>query len=386
LADLRRWWDRWLRGEENGIDREPPVTVFVQGAEAWQSEQEWPPARAEMRVLTPTAERSLATERGEASEHRYDGDPTVGTAAGLADPLGTGVGYPTDQTEDDVRSLSYSSPPLETAIEIAGSPRAVVELALDDGEELQLVAKLSVLSPDGASTLVTTGWLNAVYRDGPSEPRPLRPGARYRLVVPMGSTCFLAPTGSRLRLSLSCSDFPRVWPTQTNPSVRVFVGGTTETALHLPVIETEGIGSAAPFATIDASEQRTPWHVEATPSWRLSRDPVDDKALVEFGAAIEMNPPSGSTVRLRHRSLASVASADPGGAELESEASLDILLGDGERVGVIARGRFTRNTMSLEGRATLDGTPVFEGRWDHDPQLSRSAVHSRASTEAHDPR
>ena len=32
VPKLARWWDRWLRGERNGVDRDPPVTVFVRHA------------------------------------------------------------------------------------------------------------------------------------------------------------------------------------------------------------------------------------------------------------------------------------------------------------------------------------------------------------------
>ena len=59
-----RWFDRWLKGIDNGIDREPPVRIFVMGdgdahrtpegrifvGGHWRDEREWPLARA---VATP---------------------------------------------------------------------------------------------------------------------------------------------------------------------------------------------------------------------------------------------------------------------------------------------------------------------------------------------
>ena len=47
----RQWLDRWVRGDDNGIDREPPVRIFVMGENVWRDEQEWPLARAEERRL-----------------------------------------------------------------------------------------------------------------------------------------------------------------------------------------------------------------------------------------------------------------------------------------------------------------------------------------------
>jgi predicted acyl esterase len=40
-----RWFDRWLKGIANDVDKEPPVTVFTVGQNAWRQEYEWPLAR-----------------------------------------------------------------------------------------------------------------------------------------------------------------------------------------------------------------------------------------------------------------------------------------------------------------------------------------------------
>jgi hypothetical protein len=362
LDGLLRWWDRWLRNEDNGADRDPPVTIFVQGSERWRNEQEWPPARAEARVLWPTADGSLGDDPGEKAEHTYVADPTVGTSAGLSDPLGTGVGYPLDQSEDDRRSLTFTTEPLVEAIEVTGSPTACVSVALDRGHELQLVAKLNAVAPDGVSTLVSTGWLNAEYRDGAQNPKPLEPGTRYELRIPMGATSYVVPKGSRLRLAIACSDFPRIWPTRENPVIRVFVGDGAETALHLSTVRSDQPAPASdpPF---DTEVDRTPWNVEATPAWRISRDLIDDGASVEFGVSAVIQPPSGSTLHLHHRTIAAVARQSPEDAQVETHAGMEIRLPAQEEVEIASHGRFTRDTLFLEGRVTLDGDVIFEGQW-----------------------
>ncbi len=40
-----RWGGRWLKDVPNGIDTEPPITLYVMGAETWRTENEWPLAR-----------------------------------------------------------------------------------------------------------------------------------------------------------------------------------------------------------------------------------------------------------------------------------------------------------------------------------------------------
>ena len=37
-----RWYDHYLKGEDNGIDREPPIEIFYMGVNKWQHAQDWP--------------------------------------------------------------------------------------------------------------------------------------------------------------------------------------------------------------------------------------------------------------------------------------------------------------------------------------------------------
>ncbi len=37
-----RWYDRWLKGLQTGIEKEPPIEIFVMGANQWRYEYEWP--------------------------------------------------------------------------------------------------------------------------------------------------------------------------------------------------------------------------------------------------------------------------------------------------------------------------------------------------------
>ncbi|MDQ7864789.1 CocE/NonD family hydrolase [Peribacillus frigoritolerans] len=42
-----RWFNRWLKGIDNGIEKEPPVKIFVMGINEWRDENEWPLERTE---------------------------------------------------------------------------------------------------------------------------------------------------------------------------------------------------------------------------------------------------------------------------------------------------------------------------------------------------
>ena len=44
---LLRWFDHWLKGMDNGVERDPPIELFVMGANKWRTENEWPVARTQ---------------------------------------------------------------------------------------------------------------------------------------------------------------------------------------------------------------------------------------------------------------------------------------------------------------------------------------------------
>src|SRR5262249_38213633 len=92
LNALRQWWfDRWLKGVDNGVDREAPVRIFVMGdgdghktpegrvyvGGRWREEREWPLARTKATPYYPRAGGVLSAEKPPASEaaSRYTFDP-----------------------------------------------------------------------------------------------------------------------------------------------------------------------------------------------------------------------------------------------------------------------------------------------------------------------
>ena len=37
-----RWFDHWLKGEDNGVEQDKPVKLFVMGLDQWREEDDWP--------------------------------------------------------------------------------------------------------------------------------------------------------------------------------------------------------------------------------------------------------------------------------------------------------------------------------------------------------
>ena len=128
-ADAVRWWDHWLKGAENGIMAEPPVTVYVRDwhppdlelAEIpgrWRREQALPPDRAELRTWFCGPEGALSASPPAASARSLRCVPSTGIAAG-----NWWGELTTDQRGADAWSLTFDSAPLEADTEILGFPR-----------------------------------------------------------------------------------------------------------------------------------------------------------------------------------------------------------------------------------------------------------------------
>ncbi len=106
MHNMIRWFDYWLKGDDNGIMDEPPFSIFVMGQEHWKYENEWPPERANENryylhgngLLAPEADYAEATLR-------YEHKPEVGTTSGLMLVFPLGLDYPGEQSKDNERSL-----------------------------------------------------------------------------------------------------------------------------------------------------------------------------------------------------------------------------------------------------------------------------------------
>ena len=374
LAEMRRWWDCWVKGVANGVPEEPPVAIYVQG-QGWRFEREWPIARTnEGRVYFRAGESAAGTLSAEPPAHSgevaYVADPTVGAMAGLWDPTGTGVGWPLDQTSDDLLSITFTGEPLAEAMEITGSPEATVNVALDGPEELHLVVKLCEVAPDGRSTLITTGW----HRMGTHGPVRDGNAGAVELHVPLWATSYAVPAGHRLRVSVSGSDFPRIWPTRTNPRIRLATGGRTPSAIRLPVVpaaETPQGRLPAP----DPSVKRTPMDIEGVPRWQIIREPASGAVTVTTGIRNAIRTVSGDgRFEIDRTGRAFVMSSRPDSARVEGEATIRLLTSKGSNVTVQSRLRVTQDGQDYHASVTMDGQRIFEKDWSSGPERTGGAV------------
>ncbi|GAB4236623.1 MAG: CocE/NonD family hydrolase [Kiloniellaceae bacterium] len=219
-----RFWDRWLKGIENGAEDDPQVTAYILDAPRpaprreedpgrWVAVDRWQGAPAAQLYLT--ADRRLTSEPGTAGQGgslTIASPPDCGIMGGEYFTLKPGGELPADQRPDDGGSLVFETRPLAEPLELLGQPALTVKVgcAADTG---LLAARLVDVHPDGTATRISLGVLNLAHRGGSAEPQPLPAGEVVEVSFRLDACGYRLPPGHRLRLSLSNAYWPQVLPT-----------------------------------------------------------------------------------------------------------------------------------------------------------------------------
>jgi putative CocE/NonD family hydrolase len=219
LIDLRvdftrlqlRWFDHWLRGIDTGMLDEPPVKIFVMGANVWRDEQEWPLARA---VATPfylRADGRLTREAPASGESvdsfvydPADPVPTHGGATLMPPEFPAG---PMDQRQIEARAdvLTYTSEVLERDTEVTGEVEVRL-WACTSAPDTDFVAGLVDVYPDGRALNVTDGILRTGHVEADQA---------YEHRIDLWATSNVFKAGHRIRVHVTSSSFPR-WDRNQN--------------------------------------------------------------------------------------------------------------------------------------------------------------------------
>lgn len=293
-----RWWRYWLMQEDTGIMREPRVRAFLietlndktgsaPGAYSghWIASEYWPPRNQPVTFHLNGGELGGTPKTGPALIHRDNG----GVGATRSEWLDR---HPTEQSHDDARSTVFDTAPLATRMDLTGSGELKLRIAADK-PVAKIFVRLNEVSFDGKSWPVTWAALNLTRRDSMSAPTPLAPGEVYDVTIKLRPAAYVFLPGSRIRLAISESFWPMLWPSPEAPALTLPTGVST---LTLPMRA----------KTTDA-----PFGDHSPPLWTcglLQPDPGDDlnhymtvlpsDDIVEAAANIELSSSGEETSEL----------------------------------------------------------------------------------------
>lgn len=227
IVDLRamelRWFDRWLKGQSNGVEAEAPLRIFVMGANEWRDENEWPLARTK---YTPFYFHSNGSANSVIGDGRLSADspgneppdrfaynpenpvPTLGGCTCCNPEVVSWGAY--DQRPVEYRNdvLVFTSEPLEENLEVTG-PVSVNLYASTDVRDTDFTAKLVDVYPDGYAVNLCDGIIRGRYRETTERQRLLESGEIYEFSIDLWPTSNVFFTGHRVRVDISSSNFPR---------------------------------------------------------------------------------------------------------------------------------------------------------------------------------
>ena len=216
---IQRWYEHWLKGIDNGVEKGPKVRAYLMGKNDWRTYDTWPPPAA--RPVT-----YYLDSNGGANTRKGDGrlTTTAPARAGMDgftyDPMNPrpskgGQAYPTeragaeDQAAIEMRQdvLVYTTPPLTRTLEVTGDIKVTLYLS-SDVKDTDLMVKLVDVYPDNHAYNLDEGVQRVRWRDGYDKPVFMERGKVYKVAVPplVTSNAFLP--GHRIRIEVSSSAFP----------------------------------------------------------------------------------------------------------------------------------------------------------------------------------
>jgi len=213
VALQRKFFDRYLKGIENGWERESKVEVTVRGP-------------------GDTVKRSLAAEAWPLPDTRWTKLYLNAGNNSLDDEA------PSETRKSEYNALSagtaFSTPALEKDLDFAGPLKAKLFVASTTAD-MDLFATVCAFAPDGKemtffaatepATPVSQGWLRVTQRKldparstehqphhAHDERQPLVPGEVYEVDLEIWPASLHLPKGSRLTLTVQGQDFARPGP------------------------------------------------------------------------------------------------------------------------------------------------------------------------------
>lgn len=375
LSEALRWWDHWLKGTDTGIMREPmyrawmPSEVTVHNTTTvpgrWVAEESWPSARIKS-VGYFLNEEGLGTAATRRTALKLQPIQTVGiTAPYWFAKLPADL--PTDQRIDDARSLVFDSSPLDQNIEMLGAAVAHLDVAVDK-PVAYVIARLCELTAEGVSQRVTYGVLNLCHINGDDVPTTLEPGKRYSARVQLGDMAHTFKAGSRIRVAISTTCWPLIWPSPEPVTLTVFAGSSRfELPRRAPRSEDKELTSFGEAFSPRTSGLTTLVAGAPKPTiyeWNAQNNSL--RVTIDFPYSRKRLDATGTEMASSWTQIAEIDEQDPASARIEAHRSQWLYRpGWDAQVETVLRFSTVKGAFLLECEVScLEGSrPFFSRKW-----------------------
>lgn len=315
------FWNRWLRGEENGVENLAQVRAYILDGPKpavrrdvdpgfWVSKQRWSAPESECFYVDQfgTLLEGMPTPHAPVHEIYLKSPLDTGTAAGEWFTLKPDAELAGDQRSDDAGSLVFQTAPLDEAKTYLGRPSITLTLRAD-AELANLCARIVDVHPDGTATRVSFGVINLTHRDGNEDPQPLIPGQPVEIRLDLDACGYRFGEGHRIRLSLSTAYWPMILPPPVDPGVTIDIASL---GLAMPLLgDHETFEMKQP-----ANPDPLPKYIEHAPSTTrrsVTRDLAENQTRYEVAedTGLFEHPGTGLSTRQLREETWSIDPTDP---------------------------------------------------------------------------
>lgn len=212
-AHMTKWFNHYLKGEDNGIDKDVKVRYYVMGAvgeagapgNVWREAADFPPQSTSADwflqpdgMLGPKkpsaakASTSYASDPSRPMSLPYTGFPGARDARGF---------------EEQAEVRTWTSDVLSEPLEVTGRIKAEVFVS-STAKDTDFVLRVTDVYPDGRSILLMDYPLRARYREGFDHQKLLVPGEVAKLAWDIGWTSIIFNKGHRIRVTIASTGAP----------------------------------------------------------------------------------------------------------------------------------------------------------------------------------
>ena len=285
LQEALRWWDRWLKGHETGVENDPDYRAYIMDGvrpATWYLEREGNWVAEEKSATRHLSLRSMALSDAGLDQPgllsaRVRSPHHCGMQTGEYCAIWLGPELPGDQRADDALSACFDTGPLDSDLSILGAPKLRLKLRADR-PQAQIAVRLNHVHADGASTRITYGVLNLTHHKSHAEPTALIPGQEFEIELDLDHIGYRIPAGDRVRLAISSAYWPLIWPSPETAELTLVEG-----ALDLPMRPTQ----AQDECSFEAPESAPPWATETLRETANARRIESDLKTGEISLIIE---------------------------------------------------------------------------------------------------
>ena len=241
LQEMLRWWDFYLKDIDTKVTLDTDYRVYVMEPfkpgtfpteikGRWIGENYWGFGNTSTKTWYLT-DKGISGNKADEKPLELTSKQTTGFDGGEYCIIWMGPEFPGDQAKDDSQSITFDSPALVDDIDIVGQPTIEIDFSVDK-PVAHVAVRLNDVWPTGEVSRITYHLQNLTQRISRENPTELLPGNRYRMKIKMDDIAYHLPAGHKLRVAISTSYFPMMWPAPEPVKLTVYAGLSE---LSLPV-------------------------------------------------------------------------------------------------------------------------------------------------------